>query len=270
MELISRSVHNRLTYVFDLDGVIYRGIEPQPHARDTILALRSRGDVVRFYTNNSGLSRQAYSIKLTGMGIPTPIDEIFTSSYAAALYFLEQNAVGKTVYKIGEQGINEELEAIGMRVISDMEDLDAEIDYVVVGIDRQFDYQKLTRAMAAIMKGAGFIATNGDVRFPIESGDEVPGNGALVAAVQTATAAIPFMIGKPETYAINKVLELTDTPPERSVMVGDNLATDITGGNRAGMQSVLVLTGITKRDEAEKAQGEMKPDRIIETLAELL
>jgi 4-nitrophenyl phosphatase len=259
-----------LTYVFDLDGVIYRGAEQQPHAAKTVLALKSRGHIVRYYTNNSSLSREAYSARLDSFGIPAPIDEIMTSSYAAALYFMETNAIGKTVYQIGQEGVTHELEAVGMRVIKDMDEPDAHIDYVVVGIDRAFTYDKLARAQSAILAGAKFIATNEDMTFPTEGGAVSPGNGCLVAAVRASTSVEPFVVGKPHEYALLKILELTNTPRERAIIVGDNLATDIAVGNRAGIHTVLVLTGLTSSEEAAKATGDMKPERVIETLAELI
>jgi len=270
MELQNASSQDRLTYVFDLDGVIYRGNEPQPHSRETILHLRNSGHFVRFYTNNSAKSRLVYQRKLESMGIPTPIDEIMTSSYAAALYFQEIGAQGKVVYRIGEQGMVDEFEAVGMKVITGDECPNAEISFVVVGIDRQFTYSKLARAMKAILGGAQFLATNEDATFPIEGGGLLPGGGCMVAAIRTATATEPFVVGKPETYAFDKVLQLANTPPERAIIVGDRLDTDIRVGNRAGAQSVLVLTGISTREEADAAVGNLKPDRIIETLAELV
>ncbi|MHB9037358.1 MAG: HAD-IIA family hydrolase [Armatimonadota bacterium] len=261
---------DRFTYVFDLDGVIYRGYEPQPHAKEVLLALRSRGHAVRFYTNNAAKSRQFYVSKLESMGIPTPIGDIMTSSYATALYFIEKNAIGKTVYRIGERGMAEEFEAVGMKVLYDDDEPNAKIDFVTVGIDREFHYRKLARAQKAILDGAQFIATNEDATFPVEGGALMPGGGCMVAAVRTATGIEPFVVGKPETYAYDKILELTNCPPERSIMIGDRLETDIMVGNRAGAQSVLVLTGVTSREQAESAMGELKPDRIIDTLEELL
>jgi 4-nitrophenyl phosphatase len=258
------------TYVFDLDGVIYRGLEPQPHAKEVVLALRQHGHAVRFYTNNAAKSRQFYVSKLDSMGIPTPIEDIMTSSYATALYFIEKNAVGKTVYRIGERGMAEEFEAVGMKVLYDLDEPDAKIDFVAVGIDREFHYRKLARAQKAILSGAQFIATNEDATFPVEGGALMPGGGCMVSAVRTATGVEPFVIGKPETYAYDKILELVNCPPERSIMIGDRLETDIAVGNRAGAQTVLVLTGVTSRNEAERAMGELRPDWIIDTLKELL
>lgn len=269
MGLTEAPAKHTLTYVFDLDGVIYRGLELQPQAREVVLALRSQGHNVRFFTNNASTSRESYVLKLDRLGIPTPIEDIMTSAYAAALYFVEIEAPGKTVYRIGERGMKEELEAVGMHVIAGDEEPDAHVDFVVVGIDREFSYGKLARAQHAILSGAQFIATNADATYPLEGGRLVPGAGCLVSAVRTATSTEPFLIGKPETYAFRKILQMTDTPPEHAVMVGDRLDTDIQVGNRAGAFTVLVLTGVTTRAEAEQAIGDLKPDVIIDTLENL-
>lgn len=270
MRLNESPVPEWLTYVFDLDGVIYRGNEPQPHAARVIGTLRDRGHKVRFFTNNSALTRESYAQKLQSMGIPAAADEIMTSAYATALYLREQNAAGCTVYQIGEEGITRELEAAGLRVITNCAEEGSEVDYVVVGIDRGFNYCKLARAQRAILNGARFIATNEDATYPIEGGEVLPGGGSLVAAVRTATSVEPIVLGKPETYALVKLLELAKTPADRAVIVGDRLDTDILVGNRAGAHTVLVLTGVTTREQAESAEGELKPERIIETLAELI
>jgi 4-nitrophenyl phosphatase len=270
MKCAKASVRQPLTYIFDLDGVIYRGAERQPYVAETLAELRKRGDTVYFYTNNSSLSRQSYATRLQGFEIEASVDEIMTSSYATALYLTETEAIGKTVYQIGQEGVESELSAIGMKVIKDHDEPDAHIDYVVVGIDVLFTYEKLARAQSAILSGATFIATNEDMTYPTESGTVRPGNGAIVASVRAATSIEPVVLGKPHGYALQKILEHTDTPLDRAVMVGDNLATDIAAGNRIGMHTALVLTGLTSRKQAEAAQGEMKPGEIIETLRELL
>lgn len=270
MSLTNSPSKGRLTYVFDLDGVIYRGKELQPYAREVVLTLRDQGHAVRFYTNNAAKHRDTYLSKLESMGIPTPVDHIMTSSYAAALYFLEQNAAGKTAYRVGETGMAKELEAAGMKVVYDVEEPDARIDYVVVGLDREFHYRKIARAQDAILSGARFIATNEDATFPMEGGRLMPGGGCMVSAIRTATGVDPIVIGKPSVYAYNKILELTGCAPEDSIMIGDRLDTDIAVGNRAGAQTVLVLTGVTTREEGESATGDYRPKRIIETLEELL
>jgi 4-nitrophenyl phosphatase len=269
MGLANAPRDSRLTYVFDLDGVIYRGTEPQPHAQQLVQSLRDQGHYVRFFTNNSAATREDYVRKLTGMGIPVTIDEIMTSSYATALYFKERGALGKTVYRIGEQGMEDELTAGGMRVIYDQDEPDAKIDFVVVGLDRDFHYRKLARAMSAILNGAEFIATNCDATFPVESGELLPGGGSIASAVAVAVGRDPYVIGKPETYAMQKILDQTGSRPDEAIVVGDRLDTDIEAGNRIGACTVLVLTGVTSREQAEAAEGDMEPDVIIDTLAEL-
>lgn len=172
-----------LTYVFDLDGVIYRGMELMPSARETLATLRKNGNNVWFFTNNAALSRKSYVEKLAKLDIPSTTNQIMTSAYATALHMEEIGAVGKTAYMIGGEGIKEELELIGMKVLADDEEPDAKIDYVVVGIDRAISYNKIARAQQSIFDGAEFIATNADASYPSDGGKILPGAGCMVAAV---------------------------------------------------------------------------------------
>jgi len=270
MGLLKTSADFPQIYVFDLDGVVYRGSELMPHSVDIIASLRRSSALVRFFTNNSMLSRQAYVERLAAMGIQASVDDIMTSSYATALYLKEHNAAGKTVYKIGEQGISDELSAVGVRVISGDDEPGCKVDYVVVGVDRNFNYRKLARAMSAILSGAEFIATNADATFPMEGDGLLPGGGCMVAAVATAVGREPILIGKPQTYALKKIIELAGGSPETTAMVGDRLDTDVQVANRAGAHSVLVLTGVTSAEDAAAASGDLRPDRIINDLGELL
>lgn len=253
------------TFVFDLDGVVYRGEEPLPGAADTIRSLRQLGHQVFFFTNNSSKSRPFYQEKLQHMDIPADIEHIMTAGYAAALYLLETGAKGASVLAIGEFGLLGELEAAGMELTDE-----EPVDYVVVGIDRKFNYDTLVKAQHAILHGARFIATNPDTTYPLEGGRIVPGNGALVAAIQAASGVEPIMIGKPETPAMHEILELAHATAADTVVVGDRLDTDIQAGNRIGATTVLVLTGITTQAEAEAAQGDSKPHFVIERLPDLL
>ncbi len=269
MHLGSPSSIPRL-WILDLDGVIYRGKERQPYAREFVLHVRSQGDMVRFLTNKAAHSRDEYAGLLTSLGIPTSSSEVMTSGYATALYLAENGAEGKTVYCIGESGIERELAAFGINVIRDGELPNAQIEYVIVGMDRRFTYDKLARAQKAILKGARFIATNEDPTLPVENGGLLPGAGCMVAAVRVATSVEPLVVGKPHTYALEKLMDSTDTVPERTIVVGDRLDTDILAGKRVGARTVLVLTGVTTREQAEKASDELKPDLIVETLGDLL
>lgn len=270
MKTIFDDQNERLTFIFDLDGVIYRGWEPQPSAIETLHKLKEMGHFVRFFTNNSSASRNSYSSKLEKLGYSCPPHEIMTTSYATALYLVEQGGVGKTVLRVGGDGIREELEYAGMKSIAGDQEPDAKPDYVVVGIDREFSYPRLARAQQAIFAGARFIATNRDSSFPLENDVLMPGAGCIVAAVQTSCGVEPFVIGKPETYAFNKILESTGCEAQHAVMVGDRLDTDIMVAKNAGAHSVLVLTGVDKRTDALAAPDHMKPDVIVEVLAELV
>ncbi|MDO8588283.1 MAG: phosphoglycolate/pyridoxal phosphate family phosphatase [Armatimonadota bacterium] len=254
-------------YIFDLDGVIYRGDELQPGAAETVNALRSRGERVYFLTNNSTQSRSQYADKLTKLGIPARPDEIMTSAYAAALYLRQVKPDGRRVYVVGESGLKEELEQTGAEVVEEPDGLP--IDFVVAGLDRQFNYEKLFNAQQAIYRGAEFVATNRDPTFPLEEGLLCPGGGAIVAAIETATGVEPRLIGKPETYSLEMVMTLAGAEPAQTVIIGDRLDTDILVGRKAGAHTILVLTGVATEEEAHDAPDEMKPERIIRSLKDL-
>ena len=259
-------------YVFDLDGVLYLGDTPVAYAADAVTRLRNAGRQVFFLTNNSGRTRADYRQKLASVnGLDVPETAIFTSAYATALYLKQRAAAGRSAFVIGEPGLASELAATGGLIpITQPDTLDiADIDYVVVGIDRQFTYDKLRFAHAAITRGhAQFIATNRDSTFPMETG-EIPGGGSLVAALATATGREPITIGKPETHAYEAILQAAGVTAVDSVMIGDRLDTDIAVGRRCGAHTVLVLTGVTGPDQARSAPPEWRPDRIIGDLREL-
>ncbi|MHB1000653.1 MAG: HAD-IIA family hydrolase [Armatimonadota bacterium] len=256
------------TFVFDLDGVIYRGEQPLPGAVDTIKILRQLGHQVYFFTNNATQTRTSYIRKLSHMGIPVDKEHIMTSAYATALYLISQGAKGSTAYVVGEQGLKDELESIGVEVVSDVSS--RKVDYVIAGLDRKFTYDKLMKAQQAIFHGAKFIATNRDTTFPLEEGLIVPGGGALVSAIEAATDTEPIVIGKPETTAMREIFELANAQPSDAVVVGDRLDTDILAGRRTGAVTVLVLTGITTLDMLESAPPEMLPDIVVKNLMDML
>ena len=262
----------RSVYIFDLDGVLYLGDTAIPYAADAVRRLQDAGKQIYFLTNNSGKTRAEYRKKLADVnGLNVPESAVFTSAYATALYLKQRGAAGRSVFVIGEPGLAAELSASG-GLIPMTEPDSAEvhdIDYVVVGIDRQFTYDKLRFAHAAITRGhAQFIATNRDATFPMEAG-EIPGGGSLVASLATATGREPVTIGKPETHAYEAILDAAGVTAADSVMVGDRLDTDIAVGRRAGAGTVLVLTGVTSEEKAQAAPPEWRPDRIIGDLREL-
>lgn len=269
----TQSSSDTVIYVFDLDGVMYLGDTAIPHAADAVRRLGTQNKPVYFLTNNSGRTRADYCEKLAQVnGLDIAESQIFTSAYATALYLKAQGAANKTAFVIGEAGLASELEAVGglraVRVPDSVPPTD--IDYVVMGIDRQFTYDKLRFAHAAITRGhAQFVATNRDSTFPMETG-EIPGGGSLVAALATATGREPLTIGKPETHAYEAILQTANVPAAQSIMIGDRLDTDIAVGCRAGAKTVLVLTGVTSAKQAQAAVPPFVPDLIIGDLRELI
>jgi phosphoglycolate/pyridoxal phosphate phosphatase family enzyme len=256
-----------LTIVFDLDGVVYRGDTAVPEAVRTLNLLMADGHALYYLTNNSTRARADYARKLTGLGIPTSPENVMTSAYATALYLEARGAAGRSVFVVGEHGLAEEMAAVGLRVLS--LDSSDRADFVVAGLDRQFTYAKLSRAYTEVAAGAEFVATNRDPTYPLEGGTEIPGGGAMVASIAAAAGREPFLVGKPQTYALERILKLAGATREEAVMVGDRTDTDVLVGRRLGLPTVLTLTGVTTRAAALAAPQEQRPDFIVETLAEL-
>lgn len=252
-------------YIFDLDGVVYRGHDPVPGAAEAIAALRARSHTVTFATNNSTRTRAEFAAKLSGMGVPAMPTEVMTSSYATAHYLLHAARPAGNLLVLGESGLHQELAETGL---SPVHDPDRETDYVVVGLDRQFSYARLALAQTAVLAGATLIATNRDPQFPSEGGRLTPGAGSIVAAVETACRQPALSIGKPEPHLFTALLDRLGTPLAEVIVVGDNLLTDIGAAARLGCYSVLVLTGVSTR--ADIATSAAKPDLVIETLEGLL
>lgn len=260
-------------FVFDLDGVLFRGEEPIDGAAETIARLRSRPEpaTLFFLTNNSSQPRRVYVEKLTRLGMPCNEDEIVTSSSATAAYIRDVLGVKQAkVLVVGGPGIVDELERVGLTTqMSGEPETGEAFDFVVAGLDREFTYHKLWRAQQAILNGATFIATNRDHQYPIEGGKVIPGGGAIVAAIEAAADVVPRVIGKPETLGLETILRRAGARPEEAVMVGDRTDTDILCGNRLGVPTALVLTGVTDAAKAAAVPDEQRPGRILQNLREL-
>jgi 4-nitrophenyl phosphatase len=255
------------TFVFDLDGVIWRGESPVPGARESVAKLRAAGRRCLYATNNSSRQPDFFVAKLGAMGIETIAGDIVTSATATALYLSRHMPTGFSVYVVGEEGIAALLRGIGAHVVTDQEPAER-VDCVVVGIDRAFNYAKLQRAQHFLLQGAKFIATNRDSTFPIEGG-VVPGSGSIVAAVATAAEMEPLSMGKPEPGMLLAILEQYGLKPEQAAMIGDRLDTDIACGHRAGIGSIFVATGVTPMETAQQASGELRPHLFFEDLPAL-
>lgn len=256
------------TFVFDLDGVVWRGDTPVPGAPESLAILRAVGYRCLFATNNSSRPPQFYAQKLMDMGIEATPEEIVTSSTATALYLSRHLPQGFSAYVVGEEGIALALESIGARVVRHDDEAEC-VDCVVAGIDRAFSYEKLKRAQQYLLGGAKFIATNRDSTFPIEGGGVVPGAGSIVAAVATAAGQEPLSMGKPEPGMLLAILEKYELKPSQAAMIGDRLDTDIACAHRAGIGAIHVATGVIPTKTALEANGELRPHLCFEDLPEL-
>ena len=241
--------------IFDLDGVIYRGDKLISGSDKVITALKELKIKVVYNSNNSTVTRKMYVHRLKRFNIESDILDFYTSASIAAseITKLKQNA---TIYIIGEIGLKEELKICGHEVVNADSD-HLEVDFVIVGMDRDLTYTKIAFAQRCILEGnAEFYATNADTSFPVAAG-LLPGAGVMVNAVETCTNQKPVKIfGKPNPYGIQMILKDTKSNPNRSVIFGDRLNTDILAGNRAGIKTALVLTGVTKASDIDKLRDD--------------
>lgn len=227
--------------VFDLDGTLYRGMDPIPHAVETVQQLRREGVVVRFLTNNSALTNADIAARLDGMGFGATPEECLGTAAATADYLVEERL--KRVYVIGEPGLSAALRGAGCEVLPS--DAEQGADAVVGGICRGFTFQMLDAALQQVRGGARLIATNTDATYPLERGRVSPGAGAIVAGLRTACGVEPIVIGKPEPRMVAQILRVTGVAPQETIIVGDRPETDLAAGAALGCPTWLVLTGVT-------------------------
>jgi 4-nitrophenyl phosphatase len=244
-----------------MDGVLYRGQERLPGARALLTYLIEQDLSFILATNNSTLTPQQYVAKLGAMDIQVAEQQILTSGQASALYLAKVASPGTRVYAIGEDGLFAALREQGFQLAEE------NVSYVVVGMDRQLTWEKLRIATLAIRSGAIFIGTNPDTTLPTEEG-LVPGNGAGLAAVEAATSVSPMIIGKPQPTLLSLAMEKMGVTTEGTAMVGDRLETDILGGKNAGVTTILVLSGISSREELEASP--YQPDFVFDDVGDFL
>jgi 4-nitrophenyl phosphatase len=250
------------TFLVDLDGVVYTGNTPIPGASDFFRFLNATGRRFVCITNNSTLTGAQFIAKLANMDIQVREDQILTSPQATAIFMREQMRFGDgtRVYAIGEEGLVRAMVAEGYKLVH------KEPDVVVVGLDRRLTYDRLMRACTAIRAGAPLVATNPDLSLPTEHG-MVPGNGATIAYIQTATGAKATVIGKPEATMLDVAMKQAGATREETAMSGDGLLTDMLAGERAGVAKLLVLTGVARKEDIPGAPA--APDAVYENLPAL-
>lgn len=245
-------------FLIDLDGTMYRGTEKITEAVAFVKKLKSREIPYLFVTNNSTKTKEQVTENLVHFGVPAKPKDILTTSMAMA-QLIKGEKHNARVYFIGEEGLEQALNENGLAYEENNP------DYVVIGMDRQINYEKLAKACLAVRKGAKFLSTNPDVALPTERGF-LPGNGAFTAVISLSTGIEPTFIGKPEPIIVDQALETIGTAKERTLMVGDNYHTDILAGLRAGVDTLLVHTGVTTREMLKNIKE--KPTYVVDSLSE--
>ncbi len=246
-------------YLIDLDGTMYRGKEKIESAVRFVNQLASLRIPYLFVTNNSAKTPEQVAETLAAFGVPATPEHVMTSSLATASY-IRQQSEHASVYMIGEIGLETALKQQGLTLVDEQK-----ADYVVIGIDRKISYEKFADACLAIQRGAVFLSTNADKKIPTERGF-IPGNGALTAVLATATGIEPTFIGKPEPIIIEQALERLNVDKRDAILVGDNYDTDICAGLNAGIDTLLVFTGVTKKADLNHAPR--RPTHAVDHLGE--
>ncbi len=244
----------------DMDGVLVHEQVAIPGAERFLARLRERGLPFLVLTNNSIYTRRDLSARLRGIGLDVPEEAIWTSALATAR-FLEDQRPGGSAFVIGEAGLTTALHAAGYTLT------ERDPDYVVLGETRTYSFERITQAIRLVAEGARFIATNPDPTGPTPDGP-VPATGSVAALISRATGIEPYFVGKPNPLMMRSALNAIDAHSESAAMVGDRMDTDVVSGLEAGMHTVLVLTGITQRAEAERFP--YRPSRIVDSIADLI
>ncbi len=238
-------------FLLDLDGVLYRGDEPIPRAADTIRAVREAGRSIAFVTNNSSATPKAVVDRLARVGVKASPAEVETSALSTAALLAGRGA--RSAFVVGEEGVRSALRDAGIEVVENGGHGTGApvVDVVVVGFDRSADYERLKIASLAVDAGASLVATNPDGSYPAPDGARWPGAGALMAAIEAATGIRAEVVGKPNPPIFEAALARAGGG--RALVVGDRLDTDIEGAAALGWDSLLVLTGISRREDLERA-----------------
>jgi 4-nitrophenyl phosphatase len=247
--------------ILDMDGVLWRGDEPLVDLALVFQSIRSMGLRVVLATNNSTLTVEQYQAKLAHWGVQLEPEQIITSSLAAARHLHDQFPEGGPVYIVGESGLHNALREKGFW------EADNHAIAVVAGLDRQLTYEKIAQASRFILQGAVFIATNTDHALPTPQG-LIPGAGAVLAAIQTASGTAPRVIGKPASEMYRVAMKQLGIHPGDTLAVGDRLETDIVGAQAIGCQTALVLSGVATMEMADQWQPPV--DYVTSDLMELL
>jgi NagD protein len=248
------------SWLMDMDGVLVREENAIPGADRFLSLLGERGIPFLVLTNNSIYTRRDLSARLARAGLQVPERAIWTSALATAGFLEDQRPHG-SAFVVGEAGLTTALHAAGYTLN------ERNPDYVVIGETRTYSFERIAQAIRLIAAGSRFIATNPDPSGPTPDG-LLPATGAVAALISKATGIEPYFVGKPNPLMMRSALNAIDAHSETAVMIGDRMDTDVVSGLEAGMETVLVLTGSTTRDEAERFP--YRPSRIVDSVADLI
>ncbi len=245
-------------FIVDIDGVVGRSIEPIEEGVRGVLNLLDAGKRVVFVSNNSTRSRRMLMERLRSFGIPVTERDIISATHATA-NFIAKEKKGARVFTTGERGLMEELVNAGLNLVDYHE-----AEYLVVGSNRNLDYNLMTKALRCCLNGVRYIATNPDKIFPSEDGP-TPGTGLIIGALYWMTGRMPdVIVGKPSKVIMLEALERLGLKAEDVVVVGDQIEVDVVAGKRIGATTLLVLTGVDKKENLKRAS--ISPDYVLESL----
>ncbi len=248
------------SWLMDMDGVLVHEEELIPGASEFIARLRERDLPFLVLTNNSIYTRRDLAARLRASGLDVPEEAIWTSALATAR-FLEDQRPGGSAFVIGEAGVTTSLHAAGYTMT------ERNPDYVVLGETRTYSFERITRAIRLIAGGARFIATNPDPTGPTVEGP-LPATGSVAALISKATGVEPYFVGKPNPLMMRSALNAIDAHSETTAMIGDRMDTDVVAGLEAGLETILVLSGVTTLSEAERFP--YRASRIVDSIADLV
>jgi NagD protein len=252
-----REIHS---WLMDMDGVLVHEELAIPGADEFVARLRANGTRFLVLTNNSIYTPRDLAARLRNSGIDVPEERIWTSALATAR-FLQDQRPGGSAFVIGEAGLTTALHSAGYTLT------ERSPDYVVLGETRTYSFERITQAIRLIETGSRFIATNPDATGPSVDGP-LPATGSVAALITRATGIDPYYVGKPNPLMMRSALNAIDAHSETAAMVGDRMDTDVVSGLEAGMETILVLSGLTTREDAERHP--FRAGRIVDSIADLL
>jgi NagD protein len=247
------------SWLMDMDGVLVHEAAPLPGADRFLARLKELGLPYLLLTNNSIFTRRDLAARLRSSGLDVAEESIWTSALATAR-FLDDQRPGGTAFVVGESGLTTALYQSGYTMT------DTDPDYVVLGETRTYSFERITQAIRLVGEGARFIATNPDPTGPSPSGP-LPATGSVAALITKATGVEPYFVGKPNPLMMRSALNALDAHSESTAMIGDRMDTDVVAGLEAGLETILVLTGVTAAGEEE--QFPYRPSRVVDSVAVL-